>query len=180
MKKKYQLPDQLTTFLGQSKAKQIHNSHTNLSLTMTCSWTLLVPLLLLCLPSIYSSTTSDLFETWCISHGKTYASEQEKLYRLKVFEENFMYITQHNNNNNMAANSSSLSYTLSVDNAFADLTHQEFKASRFGLSANGFIRMNLGRSTKASNGVTNIPASLDWRDKGAVTNVKDQGSCGRY
>lgn len=144
---------------------------------MTRLWSVLVPTLLLCIPCIYSSTISDLFETWCISHGKTYSSQQEKLYRLGIFEENYMYITQHNKNNDMAANSSLL-YTLSIDNAFADLTHQEFKASRLGLSSNGLIRMNLGGSTEGSDGVTNVPSSLDWRDKGAVTNVKDQGSCG--
>lgn len=144
---------------------------------MTRLWSFLVPTLLLCIPCIYSSPTSDLFEAWCISHGKTYSSQQEKLHRLKIFEENYFYITQHNNNNIMAANSSFL-YTLSVDNAFADLTHQEFKASRLGLSANGLIRMNLGGSSKGSDGVANVPTSLDWRDKGAVTNVKDQGSCG--
>ncbi|KAL1815758.1 hypothetical protein DCAR_0520270 [Daucus carota subsp. sativus] len=144
---------------------------------MTRLWSFLVPTLLLCIPCIYSSPTSDLFEAWCISHGKTYSSQQEKLHRLKIFEENYFYITQHNNNHIMAANSSFL-YTLSVDNAFADLTHQEFKASRLGLSANGLIRMNLGGSSKGSDGVANVPTSLDWRDKGAVTNVKDQGSCG--
>ncbi|KAL1820798.1 hypothetical protein ACET3Z_015667 [Daucus carota] len=128
-----------------------------------------------------SSTTYDLFQTWCVTHGKIYASEQEKQSRFKVFEENYAYITQHNND--LAANSSSSSYTLSL-NAFADLTNQEFKASRLGLSAGGndkLIRMKRGSSiVKGSSGVrkAEIPSSLDWRDKGAVTDVKDQGSCG--
>lgn len=123
-----------------------------------------------------SSLTADLFENWSKEHGKRYSSEQEKQYRFKVFEDNYDYITQHNNMGNST-------YTLSL-NAFADLTHHEFKAKYLGLSAsaNDLIRLNRGGLSpfgeSGAVGTNDIPSSLDWRKKGAVTNVKDQGSCG--
>ncbi|GMI91297.1 xylem bark cysteine peptidase 3 [Hibiscus trionum] len=114
------------------------------------------------------SHVSQLFESWCDQHGKTYSSEEEKSYRLKVFEDNYAFVSQHNGMPNS-------SYSLAL-NAFADLTHHEFKASRLGLSASAieFRRPNL----REPGLVRDIPASVDWRKKGAVTQVKDQGSCG--
>ncbi|VFQ63237.1 unnamed protein product [Cuscuta campestris] len=124
-----------------------------------------------------TSSISDLFEDWCRQHGgKTYSSDQERRRRLKVFEDNYAYVSRHNG----AGNSS---YTLAL-NAFADLTHHEFKAAYLGLSASGndgLIRLNRGGpvlDSWPSSGDYPVPASLDWRDKGAVTQVKDQGSCG--
>jgi C1A family cysteine protease len=127
-------------------------------------------LILFWIATLFSiSKSSDLFENWCQRYGKTYSSDQEKLYRLKVFEDNYQYITRHDNS----------SCILSL-NAFADLTHQEFKASRLGLSTAGVQRKKNGGSlsTEGLTAVTEIPASLDWRKKGAVTHVKNQGSCG--
>ncbi|OVA08706.1 Granulin [Macleaya cordata] len=74
------------------------------------------------------------------------------------------------------------SYTLAL-NAFADLTHHEFKASRLGLTfvPSDVVGSNPRRSSSLLGGsgvVGDIPASLDWRNNGAVTPVKDQGSCG--
>ncbi|KAF5740806.1 low-temperature-induced cysteine proteinase [Tripterygium wilfordii] len=122
----------------------------------------------LCLGSSSHNINSELFETWCKQHGKSYSSEQEKLYRLKVFEDNYEFVTKHND-------LGSSSYELSL-NAFADLTHHEFKASKLGLSGAGarFEQRNLG----SIGFVGDVPASFDWRRKGAVTEVKDQGSCG--
>ncbi|KAK4351929.1 hypothetical protein RND71_027447 [Anisodus tanguticus] len=126
-------------------------------------------------PICNCSSISDLFDSWCQQHGKIYSSEQERVYRFKVFEENYVYITEFNSKGNS-------SYTLGL-NAYSDLTHHEFRNSFLGLSssANDFIRLKRGSNSVgvlSDVGDVDIPSSLDWRDKGAVTNVKNQGSCG--
>lgn len=93
-----------------------------------------------------------------------------------MFQENYEYVVQHNNNPNY-------SYTLSL-NAFADLTNHEFKAKYLGLSpsaTDSVIKLNTGQGSVQGPGLvkdSDVPASLDWRKEGAVTEVKDQGSCG--
>ncbi|GLT92055.1 hypothetical protein SLE2022_099140 [Rubroshorea leprosula] len=138
-----------------------------------CSFFLFTLLLFFDLSSVSlssSSPISQLFDAWCEQHGKSYSSEEERLYRLRVFEDNHAFVTQHNAMPNS-------SYILAL-NAFADLTHHEFKASRLGLaaaaSAIDFNRPNIQKLGS----VGDIPASVDWRKEGAVTNVKDQASCG--
>ena len=124
-----------------------------------------------CLSSSSSSlTTSKLFQDWCEKHGKSYPSEEERLYRLGVFEDNLDFVTKHNNLGNS-------SYTLSL-NAFADLTHHEFKATRLGFSHS--LMSSKPKLASKPLPVRDVPASLDWRNNGAVTNVKDQGSCGMF
>ncbi|KAL3845275.1 hypothetical protein ACJIZ3_002678 [Penstemon smallii] len=138
---------------------------------------LLLLLLLLAAPTIKSSSISHLFNSWYIEYGKTYTSEQEKQHRLQVFQQNYEYVTQHNTMSNS-------SYTLSL-NAFADLTNHEFKSKYLGLSlpaADPVIRLNSGsvpvEGLLSSVNESDIPSSVDWRKEGAVTPVKDQGSCG--
>ncbi|KAH9693158.1 hypothetical protein KPL70_016590 [Citrus sinensis] len=132
---------------------------------------LLSILLLSSLPLNYCSDINELFETWCKQHGKAYSSEQEKQQRLKIFEDNYAFVTQHNNMGNS-------SFTLSL-NAFADLTHQEFKASFLGFSAASIDHDRRRNASVQSPGtLRDVPASIDWRKKGAVTEVKDQASCG--
>lgn len=86
-----------------------------------------------------------------------------------MFEDNYDFVNQHNDMTNS-------SYTLSL-NAFADLTHHEFKASRFGFSTAG-MSFNRRLPAREPGVVREIPLEIDWRKKGAVTHVKDQGSCG--
>lgn len=132
-------------------------------------WSLLILTLLLNPSKSISSFTSDLFDTWCKQHGKTYSSDQEKQHRLEVFEHNHAFVIHHNTK----ANSS---YTLSL-NAFADLTYHEFKASRLGLSSsNDLKRFNYFRPSIHEE--VDVSSSVDWRKSGAVTGIKDQGSCG--
>ncbi|KAL6504715.1 hypothetical protein OROHE_023473 [Orobanche hederae] len=127
-------------------------------------------------PACESSSISDLFDSWCREYGKTYSSEQERQHRLSVFGENYEFVTQHNTR-------ADYSYTLSL-NAFADLTNHEFKAKYLGLSPSEsdlVIRLNTGPCETEGPDLlkgSDIPSSLDWRRRGAVTGVKDQGSCG--
>ncbi|ONI16749.1 hypothetical protein PRUPE_3G119400 [Prunus persica] len=61
-------------------------------------------------------------------------------------------------------------------NRFADLTNEEFKATR-----NRFKRHECSTKTtsfKYENVTAKVPATVDWRKQGAVTPMKDQGQCG--
>ncbi|PIA52846.1 hypothetical protein AQUCO_01000606v1 [Aquilegia coerulea] len=127
----------------------------------------------LCFPS----SNIHLFNTWCKQHGKIYTCEEEKLFRLSVFEDNLAFVTQHNIMKNT-------SYTLAL-NDFADLTYQEFKRSH--LSPN-FTSLNAVQSVRksplsprGSSLVYYVPSLIDWRKKGVVTPVQDEAStCSEY
>ncbi|KAK3231696.1 hypothetical protein Dsin_003577 [Dipteronia sinensis] len=139
----------------------------SLNQTMNALGFLLLLLLLLPLHSCSSSVTQ-LFEAWLNKHGKTYSSEEEKQRKLKIFEDNYDFVKQHNDIGYS-------SYSLSL-NSFADLTHHEFMASHLGLAAAlaSSARRNVGEPREV---VRDIPDSIDWNQEGAVTDVKDQGSC---
>ncbi|KAK6939407.1 Cathepsin propeptide inhibitor domain (I29) [Dillenia turbinata] len=136
---------------------------------MSSLWSCLLLALLFLPLCLSSSLTYDLFETWCKQHSKSYSSEQEKLHRFKVFQDNYNFVTRHNELNNST-------YTLSL-NVFADLTHHEFKTTRLGFSGADFVKSGRPRSNSTFLNVRGLPSSVDWRKNGAVTPVKDQGNC---
>ena len=95
--------------------------------------------------------------------NKAYESEEEHAKRAAVFAANVELIHKHNAN-------PEFTYKLGV-NQFADLTNAEYK------------EMYLSKTKPAHAGKTVVlpeatAASVDWRDKGAVTPVKNQGQCG--
>jgi len=102
-----------------------------------------------------------LFTSFIARYGKQYETDQF-FHRYNTFKSNMDFIMAHNDKN--------LSYTLGM-NKFGDLTSEEFAAMYLTrVPAHGSNYENLDDIVTAS--------SLDWRDKGAVTPVKDQGSCG--
>ncbi|KAE9604305.1 hypothetical protein Lal_00002079 [Lupinus albus] len=113
----------------------------------------------------------DLYERWR-SHHTVSRSLNEKHKRFNVFKANAMHV--HN------TNKMDKPYKLKL-NKFADMTNHEFRSSYAGSKIN---HHRMFRGTPSGNGtfmyekVERVPPSVDWRKKGAVTTIKDQGQCG--
>jgi KDEL-tailed cysteine endopeptidase len=107
------------------------------------------------------------FSMFQVRYNKSY-SRAEYAHRLDVFKANYDLITKHN--------AQGKSWTLAV-NEFADLTFEEFKAQKTGLKFPD-VDSSIPRITLNMADLITVPASVDWRQKNAVTPVKNQGQCG--
>ncbi|TVT99663.1 hypothetical protein EJB05_54952, partial [Eragrostis curvula] len=110
-----------------------------------------------------------LFEEWVAKYRKAYASFEEKLHRFEVFKDNLHHIDE--------VNKKVSSYWLGL-NEFADLTHDEFKASYLGLKTSRKEEQKKSFFRYGEVNGDDLPKAVDWRKKGAVTEVKNQGQCG--
>ncbi|KAF8409888.1 hypothetical protein HHK36_002406 [Tetracentron sinense] len=110
----------------------------------------------------------DLFESWMSKHDKIYESIEEKLHRFELFKDNLKHIDE--------TNKKVSSYWLGL-NEFADLSHQEFKNMYLGLKSELPKRRESSQDFSYRD-AGDFPKSVDWRKKGAVTQVKNQGACG--
>lgn len=99
---------------------------------------------------------------------KSYNNFEEMELRFNVFRANLRKIILHNLDR-------SQNFTMGI-NQFADLTAEEFKTRHIGNGVNALLG-SYGCSTFTST-ASGVPVSVDWRAKGAVTSVKDQGQCG--
>ncbi|CAJ1978782.1 unnamed protein product [Sphenostylis stenocarpa] len=113
--------------------------------------------------------TPEKHEKWMAQYGKAYKDAAEKEKRFQIFKNNVQFIESFN-----AAGDKP--FNLSI-NQFADLHNEEFKA----LLINGQKKArSMGTATVTSfkyDSVTQIPETMDWRKRGAVTPIKDQGTC---
>ncbi|EYU37835.1 hypothetical protein ABFS82_02G019700 [Erythranthe guttata] len=99
--------------------------------------------------------------------GKTYTDKAEHDYRLSVFKANMRRAVQHQKIDPSAVHGVT---------QFSDLTPREFR-SRF-LGVNRRLRLPSDAHKAPILPTNDLPADFDWRDRGAVTAVKNQGSCG--
>jgi cathepsin H len=117
----------------------------------------------LCLVACVVVVTADPFADWMTQWNKVYETE-ELIQRRAIFNENLRVIEE--------TNAMNLSYTLGV-NEYTDLSWEEFSA-RFLMAPQ---HCSATEGNYVARGVGADP-SIDWRTKGVVTPVKNQGSCG--
>jgi cathepsin L len=121
--------------------------------------------LLFLIPLIYSQSLEESFESWLIQNNKNYATETDKQYRFGIYKANVEYIENHNRQNR--------GFTLAM-NQFGDLTSEEFARIYLGTRINA-TKPTVKRSAPKDFAV---PDSVDWRTKGVVGPVEDEGQCG--
>jgi C1A family cysteine protease len=108
------------------------------------------------------TSVSDLWSHWKVKNNKKYGTEDG--YRLSVFYENYKKVMAHQANPNRTYNQGF--------GKFMDLTKEEFKAKYLATH----VPQTSGNVQVLP--TSNLAATVDWRTKGAVTPVKDQGQCG--
>ena len=107
------------------------------------------------------------FHDFQVRFSKIYGSVEELESRFQIFRTNLRSIILHNLDQTQ-------NFTMGI-NQFTDLTPQEFKDQFVG-----GLRTEVGSygCKTFSSSASGAPSSIDWRQKGAVTSVKDQGQCG--
>ncbi|KAL6070892.1 Cysteine proteinase [Balamuthia mandrillaris] len=113
--------------------------------------------------------TMTLFKNFMAEYQKEYPTEEERLYRLSVFKSN-LEVAKEQARLNPAA---SFGVT-----KFSDLTIQEFEQFYLMPNLAAIPREEVLLEEEELEDVAALPTSFDWKDKGAVTAVKNQGQCG--
>lgn len=106
------------------------------------------------------------FERWIKQYGRNYKGKEEWEVRFGIYQANVEYIECKNSQKN--------SYNL-TDNKFADLTNEEFMSTYLGFRRTRLLPHTGFRYYEYAD----LPESKDWRKEGAVTDIKDQGNCGK-
>ncbi|TKY66747.1 Senescence-specific cysteine protease SAG39 [Spatholobus suberectus] len=119
--------------------------------------------------NLHEASMSERHEQWMKKYGKVYKDAEEKQKRFLIFKDNVEFIESFN----VAGYKP---YKLGI-NHLADKTNEEFMASHNGYKTSQGLRNTAQTPFKYEN-VTDIPTAVDWRQKGAVSPIKDQGNCG--
>lgn len=111
------------------------------------------------------------FAKWRVAYGRSYGNPSELQYRTKVFYQNYQKVLEMQKR--------ATSHTVGL-NQFADMTEEEFVAKYTGYNhqERRSTRRAGKRVVRKAQNLKALPESIDWRQKGAVNPIRNQGRCG--
>lgn len=104
------------------------------------------------------------WESWKYKHGKTYNTNVEEQYRKGIWMKNFRLVTRHNNR---------LDQTFKME--MNELADQVFNRTQWSPI---FQRNQKSQPWYFDNNLSYVPTQFDWRTKGAISPVQNQGQIG--
>ncbi|XP_072284935.1 cathepsin K-like [Pyxicephalus adspersus] len=134
-------------------------------------------LLLLTLPLLkagpfWDDTLDFEWEQWKRTYQKQYNGEMDELMRRHIWEKNYRFISAHNNEYLKGMHT----YELAM-NHLGDMTSEEVVKTMTGLKV-PLNKRATNVTAEDDKGPVTIPDSIDYRKKGYVSPVRNQGSCG--
>lgn len=116
----------------------------------------------------FDQTFSAQWHQWKSTHRRLYGTNEEE-WRRAVWEKNMRMIQLHNGEYSNGKHG----FTMEM-NAFGDMTNEEFRQL-----VNGYRHQKHRKGRVFQEPLMlQIPKAVDWREKGCVTPVKNQGQCG--